>query len=61
MPVPTYLWQYIGIDFIGPLPESANQTGGYDMICQGYSLQLTGTRGLVGEGGIEGVVDAFRG
>ena len=29
--------------------------------CQGYSLQLTGTRGLVGEGGIEGVFEAFRG
>ena len=24
MPVPTYPWQYIGIDFVGPLPESAN-------------------------------------
>ena len=33
----------------------------YDCSCQGYSLQLTGTRGLVGEGGVEGVVDAFRG
>ena len=28
-------------------------------ICQGCSLRLTGTRGLVGEGGVEGVVDAF--
>ena len=27
--------------------------------CQGCSLQLTGTRGLVGEGGVKGVVDAF--
>ena len=27
--------------------------------CQGCSLQLTGTRGLVGEGGVEGVLDAF--
>ena len=27
--------------------------------CQGYSLRLTGTRGLVGEGGVKGVVDAF--
>ena len=26
--------------------------------CQGCSLRLTGTRGLVGEGGVEGVVDA---
>ena len=29
--------------------------------CQGCSLQLTGTRGLVVEGGVEGVVKAFRG
>ena len=29
--------------------------------CQGYSLRLTGTRGLVGEGGVEGVLNAFRG
>ena len=29
--------------------------------CQGCSLWLTGTRGLVGEGGVEGVVNAFRG
>ena len=27
--------------------------------CQGCSLRLTGTRGLVGEGGVEGVVYAF--
>ena len=27
--------------------------------CQGYSLRLTGTRGLVGEGRVEGVVDGF--
>ena len=33
MPVPTYPWQYIGIDFVGPLPESFNRTGGFDMIC----------------------------
>ena len=32
-----------------------------DQRCQGYSLRLTGTRGLVGEGGVERVVDAFRG
>ena len=30
-------------------------------MCQGYSLQLTGTRGLVGEGGVEGMVNTFRG
>ena len=29
--------------------------------CQGCSLQLTGTRGLVGEGGVEWVVNAFGG
>ena len=33
MPIPTYPWQYIGVDFVGPLPESINRTGGYDMIC----------------------------
>ena len=29
--------------------------------CQGCSLRLTGTRGLVGEGGVKGVLDAFGG
>jgi hypothetical protein len=33
MPVPTYPWQYIGIDFVGPLPESENHNGTFDMIC----------------------------
>ena len=33
MPVPTRPWQYIGIDFVGPLPESTNRNGAYDMIC----------------------------
>jgi len=33
MPVPTHPWQYIGVDFVGPLPESANRSGKYDMIC----------------------------
>ena len=33
MPVPTRPWQYIGIDFVGPLPESSNRAGSYDMIC----------------------------
>ena len=28
--------------------------------CQGCSLQLTSTSGLVGEGGVERVLDAFR-
>ena len=35
MPVPTYPWQYIGIDFVGPLPESSNCTGRYDHWGQG--------------------------
>ena len=29
--------------------------------CQGCSLRLTGTRGLVEEGGVEGVLNAFGG
>ena len=29
--------------------------------CQGCGLRLTGTRGLVGEGGVERVVYTFRG
>jgi transposase InsO family protein len=33
MPVPTHPWQYIGIDFVGPLPESSNRNGAYDTIC----------------------------
>ena len=33
MLVPMHPWQYIGIDFIGPLPESSNRNGSYDMIC----------------------------
>ena len=31
----------------------------YSSGCQGCSLQLTNTRGLVGEGGVVGVVEAF--
>ncbi|KAJ3487529.1 hypothetical protein NLI96_g3480 [Meripilus lineatus] len=26
-------WQYIGIDFVGPLPASTNRLGSFDMIC----------------------------
>ena len=33
VPVSTRPWQYIGVDCVGPLPESTNRTGGYDMIC----------------------------
>ena len=32
LPVPTRPWQQIGIDFLGPLPESKNRTGLFDMI-----------------------------
>ena len=28
--------------------------------CQGCSLQLTSTRGLVGKGGVEGMFETFR-
>jgi hypothetical protein len=31
--VPTRPWQTIGIDFVGPLPESTNRLGGFDTIC----------------------------
>ena len=33
MLVPTHPWQYIGIDFVGPLPKSSNRNGLFDMIC----------------------------
>ena len=33
MPIPTHPWQYIGIDFVGPLPKSSNRYGSFDMIC----------------------------
>ncbi|QRV99116.1 Reverse transcriptase (RNA-dependent DNA polymerase) [Ceratobasidium sp. AG-Ba] len=32
MPVPSYLWQSIGVDFVGPLPESETRYGKFDMI-----------------------------
>jgi len=31
--VPTYPWQAIGIDFVGPLPGSRNRHGEFDSIC----------------------------
>jgi len=31
--VPTYPWQAIGIDFVGPLPASRNRHGEFDAIC----------------------------
>ena len=33
LPVPSYPWQSIGVDFVGPLPESTNHNGSFDMIC----------------------------
>jgi hypothetical protein len=35
MLVPTRPWQYVrvSIDFVGPLPESSNRNGSFDMIC----------------------------
>jgi hypothetical protein len=33
LPVPHRPWQSIGIDFVGPLPESSNRSGTFDMIC----------------------------
>ena len=31
--VPTRPWEAIGMDFVGPLPSSANRDSSYDMIC----------------------------
>ena len=33
MPVPRCPWQYVGIDFVGPLPALDNRHGSFDMIC----------------------------
>jgi len=33
LPVPSRPWESIGIDFVGPLVESRNRNGGWDMIC----------------------------
>ncbi|KAL7284480.1 hypothetical protein ACG7TL_001771 [Trametes sanguinea] len=33
LPVPRRPWQYIAMDFVGPLPESSNRNGSFDMIC----------------------------
>ena len=41
MPVPDHPWQYIGINFVGPLPESSNRNGPYDMICIVIDLLTT--------------------
>ena len=50
-----FLWRIIRMGVIDP--EVGEKT--MDASCQGCSLRLTGTRGLVGEVGVEGVVDAF--
>ena len=33
LPVPRRPWQYIALDFVGPLPLSKNRLGEFDMIC----------------------------
>jgi hypothetical protein len=33
LPVPTVPWSQIGVDFVGPLPESKTLSGRFDMIC----------------------------
>lgn len=32
MPIPSYPWQSIGVDFVGPLPESTTRYGNFDML-----------------------------
>ena len=32
LPVPTYPWESVGIDFVGPLPESGNRDGIFDSL-----------------------------
>ena len=32
LPVPTYPWESIGVDFVGPLPESGNRDGIFDSL-----------------------------
>ena len=48
-----FLWRIIRMGVIDP-------EAGEKAMCQGCSLRLTGTRGLVGEGGVKGVMGAFR-
>jgi hypothetical protein len=33
LPIPWRPWQYIALDFVGPLPQSSNRLGKFDMIC----------------------------
>jgi hypothetical protein len=46
LPVPPRPWDGIGMDFVGPLPESKNRHGTFDMICVIIDL-LTGMTHLV--------------
>ncbi|KAL7280814.1 LOW QUALITY PROTEIN: hypothetical protein ACG7TL_005758 [Trametes sanguinea] len=46
LPVPTSPWEAIGIDFVGPLPESQNRDGSFDAITTVIDL-LTGMVHLV--------------
>jgi hypothetical protein len=46
LPVPTNPWEAIGIDFVGPLPDSSNRDGTYDEITVIIDL-LTGRVHLV--------------
>ena len=46
LPVPTKPWEAIGIDFVGPLPESKNRDAAYDSITTVICL-LTGMVHLV--------------
>ena len=32
LPVPTYPWESVGMDFVGPLPESGNRDGIFDSL-----------------------------
>ncbi|KAJ2911813.1 hypothetical protein MD484_g8600, partial [Candolleomyces efflorescens] len=46
LPVPTVPWESIGIDFVGPLPNSSNRNGTYDSITVVICL-LTGMVHLI--------------
>ena len=46
LPVLTKPWEGIGMDFIGPLPESKNRNGAFDMITVVIEL-LTGIVHLI--------------
>jgi hypothetical protein len=44
--VPSHLWESIGVDFVGPLPESKNRDSTYDTITMVICL-LTGMVHLI--------------